>query len=360
MIDVQEAFTLAGCHVSPAPGSRGSRVMVCLSPDSPTPALGSDLISWESSSVLASTNLDLGGTQLRNSEDLAYYEDCKKPILNVSSGAPSVLEQGRELGLVAEGVDTLLNSLKNEISETMSKTIEDSKRSESRHKQLIDGLDNRKQMLPLGHTCFFMNRFLVSWEPKATPAKSNEVQCPTLSGDKRGRCCLLRDKPAAWIRHYEESDFDHLTRTLKTSFKTKKDDKVSTWCVYRFESDLYGIDEERRQKMQLELAKSTLKKDTSQKPKRRKNAKPEPVYCGGYVPPKAQRALAILKCIPKPVRRGLPVLVNAEGLLLAIPVNSHLPSVFRCRLEYGRFFFFFLIFFCFLFLFLAPTAWSAV
>ena len=339
MIDVQEAFTLAGCHVSPAPGSKGSRVMVCLSPESPTPALGSDLISWESSSVLASAKLDIGGAQLLNSEDSAVYEDGKKPILDASSGAPSVLEQGRELGLVSEGVAALLNSLKNEIAESMSKTVANLKKSEPRHNQLIHGLDNRYQMLPLGHTCFFMNRFLVSWEPKATPAKSNQVKCMTLSGDQRGRCCLLRDKPAVQIRHYEDADFDHLTRVLKTSFKTKKDDKVSSWCVYQRESDLYGTDEERRLNMQLELAKYPLKRDTSQKPRPRKNKKPkpEPVYCGGYVTSKAQRALAILRCIPKPVRRGLPVLMSAEGLLLAIPVKTRFLSVFLSRVGKGCF-----------------------
>lgn len=335
--NVQEAFTLAGCHVSPAPGSRGSRVMVCLSPESPTPALGSDLISWESSSVLASKNVDLGGAQLLNSEDTAYYEDAKKPILDASSGAPSLLEQGRELGLVSEEVAALLNLLKKEIAESMSKTIEDCKKSESRQKQLIHGLDNRKQMLPLGHTCFFMNRFLVSWEPKATAAKSNEVQCMTLSGDQRGRCCLFRDKPAAWVRHYEDTDFDHLTQALKTTFKTNKNDKVSSWWVYQFESDLYGTDQEKRQKMQLVLSKSPLKRDTSQKPRPRKNLKGEPTYCGGFVVSKAQRALAILRCIPKPVRRGLPVLVNAEGLLLAIPVPSCLLFVLWCTLGKGPF-----------------------
>ncbi|KAG0572708.1 hypothetical protein KC19_VG119200 [Ceratodon purpureus] len=313
---VKEAFTLAGCHVSPAPGSKGSRVMVCLSPESPTPALGSDLISWESGPVLASKKRDLGGL---NSEDAAYYNDGKKLILDARSGAPSVLEQGRKLGLVSDGVAALLELLKKEIAETMGKTIEDCKKSEPPNNQLIYGMDNPKQMLPLGHTCFFMSRFLVSWEPKAIPAKLNEVQYMTLSGDQRGRCCLLRDKPAAWVRHYEDTDFDHLQNALKISFKTKVDDKVSSWCVYRFESDLYGADEEKRQEMQLELAKSPLKRDTSRKPRPRKNPKVKPIYCGGYVTSKAQRALAILRCIPKPVLRGLPVLVSAEGLLLAIP-----------------------------------------
>ncbi|KAG0597068.1 hypothetical protein M758_UG307800 [Ceratodon purpureus] len=315
---VKEAFTLAGCHVSPAPGSKGSRVMVCLSPESPTPALGSDLISWDSNSILASKKLNLRVAQLLNSEDAAYY-DSKKPILDASTGAPSVLEQGRKLGLVSDGVAALLELLKNEIAETMSKTIEDCKKSELPRNQLINGLENCKQMLPLGHTCFFMSRFLVSWESNAIPAKSNEVQCMTLSGDQRGRCCLLRDKPVTWVRHYEDTDFDHLQNALKTSFKTKNDDNVSSWCVYRFESDLYGADKEKRQKMQLELAKNPLKRDTSSKPRPRKNPKVEPIYCGGCVTSKARRALAILRCIPKPVRRGLPVLMNAEGLLLAIP-----------------------------------------
>lgn len=326
---VQEAFTLAGCHVSPVPGSKGSKVMVCLSPESPTPSLGSDLSPWEPNSVLARSNLNPRGVQLLNSEKVCYDEGIP-PILDASKGGSSVLEQGRKLGLVSEEVATLLNSLRTEIAETMSRTIEVCKKGDKRLELSPYGLDIRKQMLPFGHTCYFMNRFLVSWEPKVIPVKSSERQCMPLSGDEINRCCLLRDKPAAWIRHYEDTDFDHLTQSVKTSFKTRKEDKVSSWCVYRFESDLYGTNEERSRKMELELSKVSLKRDTSKKPRPRssKNPNDELTYCGGHVPSKAQRVLAILRCIPKPVRRGLPVLVNAEGLLLAIPVQKYFLSIF--------------------------------
>jgi hypothetical protein len=47
----------------------------------------------------------------------------------------------------------------------------------------------------------------------------------------------------------------------------------------------------------------------------------EGANCGKHLAAKAQAALTILRCIPTPVRRGLPVLVNAQGLLLAIPVR---------------------------------------
>lgn len=338
-----EAFTLAGCHVSPVPGSKGSKVMVCLSPESPTPSLGSDLSPWEPNSVLARSNLNPRGVQLLNSEKVCYDEGIP-PILDASKGGSSVLEQGRKLGLVSEEVATLLNSLRTEIAETMSRTIEVCKKGDKRLELSPYGLDIRKQMLPFGHTCYFMNRFLVSWEPKVIPVKSSERQCMPLSGDEINRCCLLRDKPAAWIRHYEDTDFDHLTQSVKTSFKTRKEDKVSSWCVYRFESDLYGTNEERSRKMELELSKVSLKRDTSKKPRPRssKNPNDELTYCGGHVPSKAQRVLAILRCIPKPVRRGLPVLVNAEGLLLAIPtLGFHrcpwvsASAVFRPRIPLG-------------------------
>jgi hypothetical protein len=119
--------------------------MVCLSPESPTAALGSDLISWESGSVSASKNRDLGGAQSLDNEGSAFYDDGKKPILDAGSGAPSVLEQGRELGLASEGVAASLNSLGDEIAETVSKTMKDHRKSEPSHIQLLYGLDNRKQ-----------------------------------------------------------------------------------------------------------------------------------------------------------------------------------------------------------------------
>lgn len=314
---MQEAFTLGGCHVSPAPGSKGTKLMVCLSPESPTPALSSEMLSWESSSSLKS----------RDSPVVVTSNSSKQQaILDASNGAPNVIDQGRKLGLVSEEVTILLQSLKQEIAETMSKTIEELKNTSE---PIPGGLDSRKQMLPLGHTCYFMNRFLVSWKPRVIES-SKQVGCMTLSGDERGRCCLLRDKPSAWVRHYEEKDYEELTRVLKTNFKTRNEDKVQGWCVYRYESDLFGTNEEKRRQLQLELEKSSAyKKDTSKKPKARniQGQKAEVTYCGGYVTSKAQRVLALLKCIPKPVRRGLPVLVNAEGLLLAIPVQSTLHNL---------------------------------
>lgn len=165
-----------------------------------------------------------------------------------------------------------------------------------------------------------MNRYLVSWSPKVVSPTSIQSLCMTLSGDERGRCCLMREQPDAWVRNYEETDWIQLSQVLKTSFASQRQDKVSRWCVYQYENDLYGGSEERRQQMQLEHERRAPKRDTSKKPKNPKRQEEAPIYCGGIVTAKAQRALALLKHIPRPVRRGLPVLVNAQGLLLAFPV----------------------------------------
>lgn len=117
---LQEAFTLAGCHVSPVPGSKGYRLMVCLSPDSPTPATSLELSPWEPSAM---QNLDTCNSEKVTEE--ADFEGSTIPILDTRDGAPSVLAQGKELGLVSDAVAELLKSLKIEIAATMSKAVED-------------------------------------------------------------------------------------------------------------------------------------------------------------------------------------------------------------------------------------------
>ena len=316
---LQEAFTLAGCHVSPVPGSKGYRLMVCLSPDSPTPATSLELSPWEPSAM---QNLDTCNSQKVQPSltEEADFEGSTISILDTRDGAPSVLAQGKELGLVSEAVAELLKSLKIEIAATMSKTVEDGRLVEANEKETPFGQDSRKQLLPFKKSCYFMNRYLVSWSPKVGAPTSNQSLCMTLSGDERGRCCLMREQPDAWVRNYEETDWIQLSQVLKTSFASQRQDRVSRWCVYQYENDLYGGSEERRQQMQLEHERRAPKRDTSKKPKHPKRQEEAPIYCGGIVTAKAQRALALLKHIPRPVRRGLPVLVNAQGLLLAFPV----------------------------------------
>lgn len=55
----------------------------------------------------------------------ADFEGSTIPILDTRDGAPSVLAQGKELGLVSDAVAELLKSLKIEIAATMSKAVED-------------------------------------------------------------------------------------------------------------------------------------------------------------------------------------------------------------------------------------------
>lgn len=298
--------------------------MVCLSPDSPTPAMPLEMSSWKPDSLETLLNPWLEEQPTLATQESRFEEGCAT-ILQTKEGSPCVLEQGKDLGLISVAVASLLESLKLEIAQSMTTARKEGRVAEAEEQNIVARPDVRRQLLPFGETCHFMSRFLVSWLPRLSDANS-ESKIMTLSGDQRGRCCLLREKPDACVRHFEEDDWDQLLQVLRTNFSLHHPDKVSSWCVYQYENDWYGGNKDRRLQEQQRQGTGAPKKDTSQKPKdKRLQANSvdsaRAINCAGYVTSKAQRALAILRCIPKPVRRGLPVLVSAQGLLLAIPVS---------------------------------------
>lgn len=85
--------------------------MVCLSPDSTTPAPALELGPWEPSAMPKLGTCDSDKVQPSLTEE-ADFEGSPLHILDAQDGAPSILAQRKELGLVSEAVAGLLKSLK--------------------------------------------------------------------------------------------------------------------------------------------------------------------------------------------------------------------------------------------------------
>lgn len=289
--------------------------MVCFSPDSPSPAMPSEMSLLPSSSpesrgwssevlqIPTSNSLERKGHSPRVFEiPGSNSQDCHVPVMEVKDGSPSVLEQGKAFGLISEAGMSLLQSLRMRISQTMMKApkaegaLEEAEGGQVR--DLRAGSRNH-QLLPFGESCYFMNRFFVSWSPP--PAA--DIQTDIASGlsfnqNQRSQCCLLAEKPNVWVRYFGEEDWQYLLGTAKSAGASRlsidQRQKVPL-CTRHLDSERW-------------VASSVMSAG-------------EGANCGKHLAAKAQAALTILRSIPTPVRRGLPVLVNAQGLLLAIPVR---------------------------------------
>jgi tRNA(Ile)-lysidine synthase len=308
---LQGAYTLGGCHVAPTPGSKGSKIMVCFSPDSPSPTMPSEMSllpsscpesrGWSSEvlQIPTSNSLERKGHSPRVFEiPGSNSQDCHVPVMEVRDGSPSVLEQGKAFGLISEAGMSLLQSLRMRISQTMMKAPKAEgalEEAEGRQVRDLRAGSRNHQLLPFGESCYFMNRFFVSWSPAA------DIQTDIASGlrlnqNQRSQCCLLAEKPNVWVRYFGEEDWQYLSGTAKSAGASR-----------------LSIDQ--RQKVPL----CTIHLDSERWVASSVMSAGEGANCGNHLAAKAQAALTILRCIPTPVRRGLPVLVNAQGLLLAIP-----------------------------------------
>ncbi|CAM6045901.1 unnamed protein product [Sphagnum compactum] len=312
---LQAPILSRGCHVAPTPGSKGSKIMVCFSPDSPSPAMPSEM-SLLPSSCPESRGWSSEVLQIPTSNSLerkchsprvfeipgSNSQDCHVPVMEVKDGSPSVLEQGKAFGLISEAGMSLLQSLRMRISQTMMKAPKAEgalEEAEGRQVRDLRAGSRNHQLLPFGESCYFMNRFFVSWSP--APAPAADIQTDIASGlslnqNQRSQCCLLAEKPNVWVRYFGEEDWRYLSGTAKSAGASR-----------------LSIDQ--RQKVPL----CTIHLDSERWVTSSVMSAGEGANCGKHLAAKAQAALTILRCIPTPVRRGLPVLVNAQGLLLAIP-----------------------------------------
>jgi hypothetical protein len=290
--------------------------MVCFSPDSPSPAMPSEM-SLLPSSCPESRGWSSEVLQIPTSNSLerkchsprvfeipgSNSQDCHVPVMEVKDGSPSVLEQGNAFGLISEAGMSLLQSLRMRISQTMMKAPKAEgalEEAEGRQVRDLRAGSRNHQLLPFGESCYFMNRFFVSWSPAAAPAPA-DIQTDIASGlslnqNQRSQCCLLAEKPNVWVRYFGEEDWQYLSGTAKSAGASR-----------------LSIDQ--RQKVPL----CTINLDSERWVASSVMSAGEGANCGKHLAAKARAALTILRCIPTPVRRGLPVLVNAQGLLLAIP-----------------------------------------
>ncbi|WCJ42480.1 tRNA(Ile)-lysidine synthase [Euphorbia peplus] len=275
------SLTAAGCYLCPAPGSRGTKVVVCCSVDCPLP------------SKMEFTRIDSDGEQRQYvpcelEAIIAEAKSCSdrfspdaSEVYFLESTSESVLTEAKSLNIISESTYTNILSLQKEELKHFKTKIKDGADYESKNEVQSLIASSREPLQP-GQTCFFINRFLVKWEPGTTDLEKPfcEVDFRRASRDHCSSFCKVDDNMDAEVRTMIEADWLYLAKLSKCLSLDDLDKQI-----------LY------------EMGPKTEEKN---------------VYLD-YLRFSAQRSLMTLKSIPVAARRSLPVLVDHHGQLLSIP-----------------------------------------
>lgn len=211
-------------------------------------------------------------------------------FLHVTS-SKSILNEAKKLNILSESTYESILSLQREESKHFGAQKELQSKYESRHR--MKSASGPSEILQAGEVCHFMNRFFVRWNmcEKITanrlPADKTDFdrELKGRSQDLLCRSCVVGQNAVAVVRHMVDADWLYLSKL----------------------SNGQGTEES-----QTQTVLSTGK--VEQKAVRT-------VVCSDYVQLSAQKALWALRSIPVSARRGLPVLVDPQGLLLSVPVS---------------------------------------
>ncbi|CAN6540920.1 unnamed protein product [Malus baccata var. baccata] len=292
------SFTAAGCYISPAPGSRGMKALVCVSVDSPLPLkMGLSRLHFQieqeqstpdEMEQIISDSISYADSLVPNESDVHFLE-----------GNPeSILTGARKLGMISESTQTNILLLhQEEIKNFKSSKVTADYKSE--HGVKSASTSQSEQLQP-GQICCFMDRFFVTWnlsEEDTDDATSEEANLDgVLEAESRYCCCRscgFGHDTVVEVRNMIEPDWLYLANLSKCQTSEN------------FQEQRHSLDNGLEQ--------------TEEKTNK----------CLDYARLSAQRALVSLRFIPLAARRGLPVLVNGEGLLLSIPSISfkHCPRL---------------------------------
>lgn len=191
----------------------------------------------------------------------------------------SVLDEARRLDVISESTyGNIISLQREEVSHFKSKTDEVASGCGSKQGTERIAAFLSEPLLP-GQTCYFMNRFIMSWklskEIGSNWFRGEPLSLLCLEGD--GHCCCVnRDDMVAKVRTMIDADWLYL-------------DELTKWP----HSDNF------------EATRLPLT---------------DKITCSDYSRLSAKVALKSLKSIPVAARKSIPVLVDDHGRLLSIPV----------------------------------------
>ncbi|GAB2270370.1 hypothetical protein Dimus_005273 [Dionaea muscipula] len=258
------SLTAAGCYLCAAPGSKGTKIIVCSYYQSDLPLK----LEW------LPHHFDKGWYSIQDEvEDILAQGKLYRSVpdafdvrfLDVSS-SKSVLDEAKKLKIL--GDSTCSNIIEMQMKETARFRTKATVLSDIEEKHDEKAVDIAPPCRPLrpSQSCYFMNRFLITWQPSKKSIGLGHANCSIFANEHE----MVAD-----IRLMVDDDWLYLANLAK--------DEVSS--IHQYQEFLVGSEK--------------IKSD--------------------YRVLSAQKALFSLSSIPAAARRGLPVLVSQHGLLLSIP-----------------------------------------
>lgn len=304
------SFTAAGCYLCPAPGSKGTKILVCCSVFFASP-LEKDVLRKLSYGQKHLSKCDISQIIADGKSHMAPLIPDASTVhfLNLKS-SESLLVEAKRLNILSEF--TFRNIISMQIDETERFRSVEGSDDKLKSKVKTVGF-SLSETLQQGEVGYFMNRFLIEWD-LTDKIYSNVIdgnqsaQIPKTKRNQSAHCnlCLLGCDDAAIVRHMIDADWLYLV-------KLSRDRHLEDSKVQRIPFNEIG---------QQMIDKTNV--------------------CAEYAHASAQRALVLLKSIPVAARRGLPVLDNPQGRLISIPSVGfkHCPCLmvsadFRPRVPLG-------------------------
>ncbi|XVE54263.1 hypothetical protein DITRI_Ditri03aG0066700 [Diplodiscus trichospermus] len=303
-IPCKSSLTAAGCYICPVPGSKGAKALVCCSVSCPLPSKVElfHTLSSEEEKHCSSNELEQIIANGKSYSSKLVPDASQVQFLNMRSA--TVLEEAKRLDIISESTHRKILLLqKEEVEHFKFKTDEIASECES--KQEIENVAAfLSEPLLNGQTCYFMNRFVISWglsKEISSDAFPGEAYCVSYFGRESQHsycCCVNRHDMIVKVRTMIDTDWLYLS-------------ELSKWA----HSDDFEV-------TGLPLTKK--------------------ITCSDYSRLSAKVALKSLKSVPVAARRSIPVVVNHHGQLLSIPSIgfNHCPflrasAVFKPRVPLG-------------------------
>ncbi|KAL3621706.1 hypothetical protein CASFOL_034366 [Castilleja foliolosa] len=191
------SLNVAGCYLCPAPGSKGTKVLVCYSVDSSFP-LTMKLCGGQSST----SEVEQIVKDSEASVDVHVPDSFNVPFLDVTS-SEYILNEARGLEILSDSTYMTILSLQKEECDNFRSKVDivlsnDNKRSS-------EASPGKPRIYP-GQVGYFMNRFVLDWKVCSTMGVEGQCFCSY---------CVIGDEMVAEVRHMVDADWIYLSDLSK-------------------------------------------------------------------------------------------------------------------------------------------------
>ncbi|KAL9266553.1 tRNA(Ile)-lysidine synthase-like protein [Drosera capensis] len=268
MLPCKSSLTVAGCYLCAAPGSKGTKILVCSHSQSDLP-LKVEWFPQIADELPHEFQHEIEQILAERKSYEPFLDDSDVCILNLSS-SKSILDEGKKLKILSDSTYSGIIEMK--MNETARFIIREPLITDTAKKDCPKMVNASQGLLRLGQSCYFMKRFLITWHSSEKSIRD-------------ANCCMCAHEPdmVANIRLMVDDDWMYLA-------KLAKDEVPSN---YQYQHAFVHCD--------------------------LTHGKEETKLVLDYRSLSAKQALLSLKSIPAAARRSLPVLVNQHQLLLSIP-----------------------------------------